>query len=54
MIDNLALGLSHGLLLLVAWRLVTRPDVDADAPAAAPLFARWRSGARDKEENPGA
>jgi hypothetical protein len=54
MIDNLALGLSHGLLLLVAWRLVTRPDVDADAAAAAPLFARWRSGARDKEENPGA
>jgi hypothetical protein len=54
MIDNFALGLSHGLLLLVAWRLVMRPEVDADARASAPLFARWRSGARDKEDRPGA
>ena len=37
MIDNLALALSHGLLLLAAWRLLSRPDLDDDeAPAAAP------------------
>ena len=28
MIDNLALGLSHGLMLLAAWRLLSRPDLD--------------------------
>ena len=34
MIDNLALGLTHGLMLLAAWRLLSRPDLDD--PAAAP------------------
>ena len=34
MIDNFALALSHGLLLLAAWRLLSRPDLDDDnAPA---------------------
>jgi len=34
MIDNFALGLSHGLMLLAAWRLLSRPDLDDDdAPA---------------------
>lgn len=36
MIDNLALGLSHGLMILAAWRLLTRRDLD-DATAPAPL-----------------
>ncbi len=35
MIDNFALALSHGLLLLAAWRLLTRPDLD-DPEARAP------------------
>lgn len=35
MIDNLALGLSHGLMILAAWRLLTRRDLD-DAAAPAP------------------
>jgi hypothetical protein len=30
MIDNFALGLSHGLMLLAAWRLLSRPDLDDD------------------------
>ena len=30
MIDNFALALSHGLLMLVAWRLLWRPDLDDD------------------------
>jgi len=30
MIDNLSLALSHGLMLLVAWRLIFRPDLDDD------------------------
>ena len=28
MIDSFGLAVSHGLLLLVAWRLVFRPDLD--------------------------
>jgi len=36
MIDNFALGLTHGLMLLAAWRLLSRPDLqDDDAPPAA-------------------
>ena len=36
MIDNFALGLTHGLMLLAAWRLLSRPDLDDDnAPRAA-------------------
>ncbi len=36
MIDNFALALSHGLLMLAAWRLLSRPDLeDDDAPRAA-------------------
>jgi len=30
MIDTFALLLSHGLILLAAWRLVQRPDLDKD------------------------
>jgi hypothetical protein len=30
MIDNFALALSHGLLILAAWRLLSRPDLDDD------------------------
>jgi hypothetical protein len=48
MIDNFALALSHGLLLLAAWRLIARPDLDDDAgaerrPGDRPV--RDRSGA---------
>ena len=53
MIDNLALGLSHGLLLLAAWRLLTRRDLDdAAAPAPAPGEATTRgwAAARDPED----
>ena len=28
MIDYFALALSHGLLLLAAWRIMLRPDLD--------------------------
>ena len=30
MIDSFALLLSHGLIMLAAWRLVRRPDLDDD------------------------
>jgi hypothetical protein len=46
MIDNFALAISHGLLLLAAWRLVQRPDLDDDAaprPAPPPKARRLAS-----------
>ena len=44
MIDNFALALSHGLMLLAAWRLLSRADLDDDAappPAADERRGRW-------------
>ena len=47
MIDNFALALSHGLILLAAWRLSQRPDLDDDAAAPDPVAPRpfWRRAA---------
>ncbi len=35
MIDNFSLALTHGLLLLVAWRLLFRADLDSEPPPPA-------------------
>lgn len=54
MIDSFALALSHGLLLLAAWRLLWRKDLDDDnvAPPAPgtsrPPFAKPRGRAADE------
>jgi hypothetical protein len=45
MIDNFALLLSHGLMLLAAWRLLSRPDLNdpvALPPEPAPAKPRRR------------
>jgi hypothetical protein len=49
MIDNFALALTHGLMLLAAWRLLSRPDLDDDqAPPPAPgTGRRWTLGRSD-------
>lgn len=54
MIDNFALALSHGLMLLAAWRLLRRPDLDVDAPPkrAPRPQGFFRRAAR--EQSPGA
>ena len=49
MIDTFALLVSHGLILLAAWRLSGRADLDDDtatpgAPALRPFWRRARSG----------
>ena len=49
MIDNFALGLTHGLMLLAAWRLLARPDLEDDEAAAAP--GRGWFGARGTRED---
>lgn len=48
MIDNFSLGLTHALLLLAAWRLVFRADLDCEPPpppdpAPAPTFGAPRA-----------
>ena len=52
MIDNFALALSHGLLLLAAWRFLSRPDLDDGGspapPPPSPKSRRWT------KETPGA
>jgi hypothetical protein len=48
MIDNFAIAVTHGLMLLAAWRLLSRPDLDDDA---APRDGRkgWVGFARKPE-----
>jgi hypothetical protein len=44
MIDNFSLALSHGLIILAAWRLVFRRDLDdptTPPPASPEPRARW-------------
>ena len=36
MIDHFSLALTHGLMLLAAWRLLSRADLDRDAVAEPP------------------
>ena len=45
MIDNFVLALTHGLMLLAAWRLLSRPDLEDDsvpAPAVEEKRRGWR------------
>lgn len=36
MIDNLALAISHGLMMIAALILLRRPDLDRELPLSAP------------------
>lgn len=55
MIDNFALALSHGLMILAAWRLIFRGDLDDPAATPAAEARRgWRPVQRDHwGERPG-
>ena len=39
MIDTFALAVSHGLILLMAWRLLSRSDLDDDGGQQRQTFA---------------
>lgn len=44
MIDNFVLALTHGLMLLAAWRLLSRPDLENGSvppPEPKPSAAGW-------------
>jgi hypothetical protein len=49
MIDNFALGISHGLILLAAWRLIQRPDLNEDEAPRQASAPRWRPFAKDRD-----
>lgn len=40
MIDNLSLGLTHGLLILAIWQLLRRPDLDDESGGAKSFLKR--------------
>jgi len=44
MIDNLSLGLSHGLMMLAALYLLRRPDLDREDAPDTPATKRNRWG----------
>jgi hypothetical protein len=45
MIDNFSLAVSHGLMLIVAWRLIFRRDLDHEAPPPRDeVPSGWRKG----------
>jgi hypothetical protein len=48
MIDSFALAISHGLLMLTAWRLLTRPDLDNSAEPGPQLPAKPERGFRKR------
>ncbi|MDT9599157.1 hypothetical protein [Sphingosinicella rhizophila] len=54
MIDNFALALSHGLMMLAAWRLLARPDLDKDAPPPPREPTKQGFGRPGTESRPGA
>lgn len=52
MIDNFSLLLTHGLLLIMAWRLLQRRDLDDDT--ASPDDRGPQGFAPAKKDTPGA
>jgi hypothetical protein len=47
MIDNFSLAVTHGLMLLAAWALLRRPDLDREGPPEPKLPRRNRRDAGD-------
>ncbi|HYD24902.1 MAG TPA: hypothetical protein VEB68_08890 [Croceibacterium sp.] len=54
MIDYFTLALTHGLIAAALWRLLFRPDLDADeAAVSAPPARPWaRDGTGEAGEEP--
>lgn len=46
MVDIFALALSHGLLALAAWRLLSRPDLDVEGARAETTRVETLRGAK--------
>lgn len=53
MVDNIALAISHGLLAIACWRLLTREDLDRD-DGAPRKFGRRQGLRPETTPEPGA
>lgn len=54
MIDNLSLGLTHALMLLAAWLLLKRRDLDSESPPPRHWRAQGRPRTPPQDPPPGA
>lgn len=45
LVDLFTLALAHGLIALALWRLLFRPDLDADGAEPRPPSRPWRKDA---------
>nr|WP_165388305.1 hypothetical protein [Sphingomonas populi] len=53
MIDNFALLVSHGLMLLAIWALLRRPDLDHEpGPLDRDMRGRLRAAKPEEEDRP--
>ena len=49
MIDYLTLALTHGLIALALWRMLFRPDLDADGAPVEEPKRKWRKAKSERE-----
>ena len=49
MIDYLTLALTHGLIALALWRMLFRPDLDAEGAQAEEPRRKWRKAKSERE-----
>lgn len=49
MIDNFALALTHALMLIAAWRLVRRPELDDEGGCDPDMRRRGRASGREPQ-----
>jgi hypothetical protein len=54
MIDTFSLALTHGLMILAAWLLLRRPDLDREDSTPSRFGRRPRSGRDGNGNRPGA
>lgn len=47
MIDNFSIAITHGLMLLAAWILVRRPDLDRESNGSDAKARKPRPGKHD-------
>ena len=50
MIDNFSLLLSHSLVLIACWRLLSRPDLDSETPPDNRRYAIIPRAARKPDD----
>jgi len=52
MIDSFSLALTHGLMILAAWLLLRRSDLDREDGGTPSRFGRRKQPSRDSNGNP--